>query len=242
MGEAKRRRLAAVAGGPVVYHHTSTLRTNLIWMSGVIELEGRCPPVIHPQMGEITTSATLRRAMIDFPPLAWFTTRVEVPMCLQKSGLTLVDPKTGRPIFEERNNIELGNALALNRMALGFPVADIGAVPWRDHPGYVTPEGRELNETAVDAGDDPNDWYVAEAPVDVLKSTEVWTSKTIQNPKLSRLDWYLKDIHHMVRSCRKTPAYIPPAWLNTQQAKAFVGGLGLPAVWGSADASKRTIE
>ena len=26
---------------PTVYHHTSTVRTNLIWMSGVIEVEGK---------------------------------------------------------------------------------------------------------------------------------------------------------------------------------------------------------
>ena len=42
MGEAKRKRLADRA---VVYHHTSTLRTHFIWMSGVIELEGKSPPV-----------------------------------------------------------------------------------------------------------------------------------------------------------------------------------------------------
>ena len=38
MGAAKRKRQNRV---PTVYHHTSTLRTNLIWMSGVIEVEGK---------------------------------------------------------------------------------------------------------------------------------------------------------------------------------------------------------
>ena len=44
MGEAKRKSLAERT---IIYHHTSTLGTNLIWMSGVIELEGKSPPVIH---------------------------------------------------------------------------------------------------------------------------------------------------------------------------------------------------
>jgi hypothetical protein len=42
MGEAKRKRLA---DRTVVYLHTSTLQTHFIWMSGVIELEGKSPPV-----------------------------------------------------------------------------------------------------------------------------------------------------------------------------------------------------
>jgi hypothetical protein len=41
MGEAKRRRQQNSTPDRVVYHHTSTLRTNLLWMSGVIEVEGR---------------------------------------------------------------------------------------------------------------------------------------------------------------------------------------------------------
>jgi hypothetical protein len=242
MGEAKRRRLAAAAGAPVVYHHTSTLRTNMIWMSGVIDLEGRCPPVLHPQLGEITTSATRRRAMSDFPALAWFTTRIAIPQCLQKSELMLVDPKSGEPLLREYGDAQLGNALALHRLALGFPVAEIGAVRWRDHAGYTTSEGRELNVSAVDAGDDPNDWYVSETPVEILKSTEVWGSKTIQNPRLTRWDWYLKDIHHMVKICREQGVYIPPTWLNDEQAKMVTRKIGLPSVYGSADASKRSLE
>lgn len=244
MGEAKRRREAA-DGALTVYHHTSTLRTNMIWMSGVIDLEGRCPPVRHPQLGEIRTSAKPRRAMADFPALAWFTRKIDIPMCLQNTELLLFDPDTGQPLIRERGDVSLSNALALNRMALGFPAAAIGAAPWQDHPGYSTAEGAELNETAIEAGDDPKDWYVTEAPVDVLKSTEIWSSKTIQNPKLSRLDWYLKDVHHMVKSCREQRVYIAPTWLNTDQAKILAQTLGqtigMPTVWGSADASKRKI-
>ena len=60
MGEAKKRRLAGT-GKVIVYHHTSTLRTNLIWMSGVIDLEGLSPPVLHPHTGEIGNDALARR-------------------------------------------------------------------------------------------------------------------------------------------------------------------------------------
>jgi hypothetical protein len=41
-------------------------------MSGVIEVEGKSPPVIHPQLGTIHMDALARRAMTDFPPVAWF--------------------------------------------------------------------------------------------------------------------------------------------------------------------------
>ena len=59
MGEARRRRLA----GGTIYHHTSTLRTNQLWMSGQLLPEGRMPPALHPFLGTIETDATLRRAM-----------------------------------------------------------------------------------------------------------------------------------------------------------------------------------
>jgi hypothetical protein len=87
MSEAKRRK-AARAG--VVYHHTSTLRTNLIWMSGVIELEGRGEEPIHPELDNFTFSgnASLRRPMKDFPPVAWFTTQISIPNCLRNSVIT----------------------------------------------------------------------------------------------------------------------------------------------------------
>src|ERR1700731_3325696 len=94
MGEAKRRRLAG-SGIPSVYHHTSTLRTNLLWMSGVIELEGRSPPVFHPRLGEIRTDALARRSMTDFSPLAWFTTQTFVPQCLVKASILFLDEVTG---------------------------------------------------------------------------------------------------------------------------------------------------
>lgn len=218
MGEAKRRKLAAKNSGPMVFHHTSTLRTNLIWMSGYIEVEGNIPPVLHPELGEIETDASLRRGMHDFPPLAWFTRRNTMPGCLTKSSIFFIDKKTG----ERRSRAEgrdLSNAIALNRLALGFPVVTIPVIPWPEHYGYRTSEGRELNETAIEAGDDPEDWYVSEKPVDVLKSTEVWISKSIMSPRLKRHDAYLKQVHRMVQAGRQQKIYIPPSWLPVDQAR-----------------------
>ena len=73
MGQAKEKRKNAV---PTVYHHTSTLRTNLIWMSGVVQVEGQSDGVLHPQLGRIDTDARIRRELRDFPPLAWFTSQI----------------------------------------------------------------------------------------------------------------------------------------------------------------------
>jgi hypothetical protein len=100
MGEAKRRKLAAVQGG-VVYHHSSTLRTNLMWMSGVIEVEGRGKPALHPKFGELRTDASLRRALKDFPPVAWFTSDISIPNCLRQKGIFFTDKVTGEIRHEE---------------------------------------------------------------------------------------------------------------------------------------------
>ena len=224
MGQAKLRRANAI---PTVYHHTSTLRTNLIWMAGVIEIEGKSGPVIHPQLGELRLDANLRRAMLDFPPLAWFTTRIEVPNCLLHSSLTLLDKSSGAT-REVARDPRLSNAIALNRIALGFPVAAISVVPWRDHSGYVTDEGKALNETAREAGDNPDDWYVSEAPVDVLAATEIWSSPSIMRPKLKRLDAYLPHVRRMVEMCRSRPGtFIPPTWLKIDQQRELARRLGV---------------
>jgi len=224
MGQAKLRRANAV---PVVYHHTSTLRTNLIWMAGVIEIEGKSDPVFHPQLGELRLDANLRRAMRDFPPLAWFTTRIEVPNCLLHSSLMLLDKSSGAT-REVARDPRLSNAIALNRVALGFPVAAISVVPWRDHSGYVTDEGKALNETAREAGDNPDEWYVSEAPVDVLAATEIWSSPSIMRPKLKRLDAYLPHVRRMVEMCRSRPGtFIPPTWLKIAQQRELARRLGM---------------
>jgi hypothetical protein len=59
-------------------------------------------------------------------------------------------------------------------VALGFPLVGRGFVKWPEHPGCATAKGRELNATARAVGDDPDDWYVSEQPVDVLTLSEFW--------------------------------------------------------------------
>jgi hypothetical protein len=132
----------------------------------------------------------------------------------------LADPDTGQILHDFEGNSKLSHAIALNRVALGFPINEIQVIPWPRHHGYSTAEGRELNETARGFGDDPDDWYVSEQPVDVMKASEVWLSRSQSNPKLQREDWYLKDVHKMVSLCRTTKgAYIPPSWLSQEQAE-----------------------
>ncbi len=225
MGQAKLRRTNAV---PTVYHHTSTLRTNLIWMSGVIQLEGQSEGVFHPALGEVLTDVSYRRPCLDFPPLAWFTTRTEIPGCLVVSQIVTVDKDTGA-----RNHIDLkpeeSNAVSLDRVALGFPVSEIPIVPWSEHPGYLTAEGQHLNQTARESGDDPDDWWVSEQPIDVLKASEVWVSTSMKRLKLQRSIRYLEDVKRMVKICRDNPgAYIPPTWLSPEKAQELVRQLKLP--------------
>jgi hypothetical protein len=213
MGEAKRRRQN---GTRTVYHHTSILRTNLIWMSGVIEVEGNSKGVFHPYLGEIKTEAQARRELKDFPPVAWFTTNTRIPNCLTPSVCLAMDGTTG-----ERQEIKLdhgmANALALNRVALGFSSADIPVVPWPAYRGYATREGQQLNDWARLVGDDPDEWYVSEIPVDVLRISEVWFSRSVLKPKLTRCDHHIAGIRWMVTHCRENEdAYIAPAWFSPE--------------------------
>ena len=226
MGEAKRR---AAIRPKIVYHHTSTLRTNLIWMSGVIELEGRSKGAFHPQLGEIQTDVKARRACIDFPPLAWFTSSIRIPRCLLDAKFMLsrqdgTDTKSS--IFESVDKRELSNAVALNRMALGFLIEGSSILPWRDHPGFDTPEGCELNHSAREVGDDPHHWYVSNIPIDVAASIEVWISRRISKPKLEIQHAYLADVHRMVQQCRDDPGtYILPSWLKPDEVERLVAKL-----------------
>ena len=128
----------------------------------------------------------------------------------------------------EKTDVEIANALHLNRVALGFPIADIPVVSWPEYFGYRTAEGQELNETARMAGDNPDDWYISETPVDVLQTSEVWISRSIMKPKLERSDGYLQDIRRMVTLCRKKKAFIPPSWLTPEQGEALARKVGLP--------------
>lgn len=227
MGEAKIRRTNAT---PTVYHHTSTLRTNLIWMSGVIDVEGTVKKVLHPHLGELRTDPALRRSMTDFPAVAWFTRRIKIPNVLVKHALYLEDKVTGELRRMEADSA-IAHGMSLNRIALGFPLADIALTPWPDYRGYSTPEGRELNETAREAGDNPSDWYVSETPIDVMKVSEFWSSRSVFKPKMERSDQYIADIKRMVTMCRdKKGVYIPPTWLRPEQAVELGRRLGLNVV------------
>lgn len=229
MGEAKRRRAEESS---LVWHHTSILRTNRIWMTGVIELEGRSAGVEHPAFGEVFTSATMRRALIDFPALAWFTSNLEVPKCLQHFDVHGKDRRTGEPKV-----IELGPdaaaAFALNRVALGFPIAATPVCPWPDHYGYLTNEGRALNVSARDVGDEPDQWWVSEQPVDVMLATSFRASPSLMNTKLERQDGYIEDIRRMVTLCRKFPdTVIPPTWVGSAAHRALMKNGGDVSRWG----------
>jgi len=225
LGEAKRRRQNSVS---TVYHHTSTLRTNLIWMSGVVQVEGKSDGAFHPQLGEIKTDALARRDLKEFPPVAWFTTRVETPRCLIDSRFFFISKKTGEKM-EIEVDVKMAHAIALNRVALGFPIADVPVVPWPEYRGYVTREGQELNESAREAGDDPDHWYISEDPIDVLKMSELWLSPRMLKPKLKRFDDQLPHIKRMVSLCReKKGVYIPPTWLTPEQGNELARQLGVP--------------
>lgn len=54
-------------------------------------------------------------------------------------------------------------------------------------------------------------------------------------PKLQRMDWYLKDVHNMVRNCRaRKDVYIPPTWLTSEETQQVATMLNVPAVSGGA--------
>jgi hypothetical protein len=214
VGEANRRK----GNGKVAYHHTSTLRTNLIWMSGVIEVEGRGQFPMHPQLGRITSSPFLRRDFKDFPPLAWLTLRREVPNCLRNIRLILSRADTGEHIADEQMGSQISNALALHHVALGFQIDEVHLVHWPRHPGYSTPEGRLLNRTAMDVGDNPDDWYVSEIPIDVMKICEFWHATKISDVTLKRWDAYT------------------PSWVTGTQAATLAKSIDVPVQW--ADGTK----
>lgn len=224
MGEAKRKQSA---GADVIYHHTSTLRTNLLWMSGVILPEGEMKPVIHPVLGTLATDARFRRDMKDFPPVVWFTRNTAVPHCLLNFEIAFV--KDGQRVHSEMVGPEMASALSLDRLAIGFRPSDIGAVRWQDHPGYSTGEGRELNDRAREFGDDPTHWYVVEKPVDLLLAMRILKGRKRGDPVMERFDSYLPDMKRMVTMCRETKGvYIPPTWLSEEQARKLAAVMGVP--------------
>ena len=174
MGEAKRRQAAKPT---VVYHHTSTLCTNLIWMSGVIQVEGAQKKPVHPQLGLVDQSARFRRAMKTSHRLSGSRPREPVPKCLLGAKLLFQDKDTGAIIGELPQMEGVTDALSLTRMALGFNMSDIPVVPWADHYGYNSAEGRELNKTAREFGDCPTRWYVSEQPINMALLESIWTPR-----------------------------------------------------------------
>jgi len=231
VGEARRRKAEAV-----VYHHTSSLRTNLMWMSGVVELEGRGKPAMHPHLKKpIIQETRIRRAMRDFPAVAWFTSEISIPNCLREVQFTFIKPETGQCWRYEHGEDprKFADAVALQRAAIGFRLADCpGIVPWPSYYGYGTAEGRELNETAREAGDDPDRWFVSEEPVDLLRSVVVYISPTIFEPKLERQDWYLRHVHNMVRACREKSVYIAPSWMKEESVRVAAAQAGVKCLSG----------
>ena len=87
--------------------------------------------------------------MKDFPSLAWFTTQITVPASIVKSVMRLVDNDTGE-IRDLDLDPMIANSIAPNRIAIGFPIANIPVIRWSEHPGYTTAEGRELNDAAIE--------------------------------------------------------------------------------------------
>jgi hypothetical protein len=142
------------------------------------------------------------------------------------------DTKTGNHLGSlGETSTEITNAIALHRFAFGFRIADLGVTPWPDHPGYHTEEGQGLNESAREVGDDPDDWYVSEKPIDLLLMAEIWLSKSKYKPKLERNAGYLADVRHMVTLYRTTPGvYIPPSWLTEEQGQALARSCGVPCL------------
>lgn len=223
MGEAKLRRSKS---GKIVYHHTSTLRTNLIWMSGYLLPEGEMQPAIHPVLGRVETNGYKRRAMNDFPPLIRFTVKADVPKTLLRSQIILTNNE-GQSEAIDLEEAEI-NAISLDRIAVGFDVDEIGAIRWTDHRGFATAEGGELNTSAVEAGDDPSDWWVTESPVDLMLVKAALASKSRSKPRMERADWYIKDIKRMVAMCReRTGVFIPPSWMSPEDARALAARWGV---------------
>jgi len=236
MGEAKRRR---ALGQTEVYHHTSALYSSLILMSSVIQVEGspQKHPVLHPYLDvEVMGSdVRLRRALKDFLPLVWLTTEISIPKCLINLKLCLRDKKTGEIVGKQDCDRAMEEAFSLGRLAFGFNIKDIPVIPWPDHYGFRTCEGRQLNETAREYGDSPTRWFVSEKPIDMTLVSSIWTPRKNQKYRLERNDQCLRDTKAVVALCKEREGvFIAPAWLSEKDARALANKLGVPAVDPSA--------
>lgn len=226
MGEAKRRKTAKPT---TAYHHTSILRDNFIWMSGVIEVEGKGERPVHPIIGDIEHSAPFRREMQDFPPVAWFTTELTTPKCLRVAKFGGVHKETGKFIEYPENDEELVEAFVLDRFVLGFDIKSAELTPWPEYYGYNTAEGNSLNESARSYGDNPDNWYISEKPVNLDHLTSAWLPRDGEKHIFKRNDDFLKSIREIVAICRSIPnVYIPPTWASPDQIKNFSEKLKVP--------------
>jgi hypothetical protein len=176
---------------------------------------------LHPHLGTVQTDLRFRRACKDFPPVAWFTTEISVPKCLILNHVILKQMDSGETVEVPISN-EMANGIAMHRLALGFPVADIPVTAWPDHYGYNTPEGRELNETARDAGDEPDRWYISEGRVSLDHMSEIRIARSIQNLKMERNDGYLRDIKRVAGE-NESREGVRPALLDASQGRRRAG-------------------
>lgn len=193
--------------------------------------------VPHPKLGAISVRKRTPPSP-DFPHLVWFTSRTAILRCRSEARLSdmlgLSCPRSDncfrfcrlagclQRALESRNwsASDVSNLFHWRRIALGFPLSDVAVVRWRDHRGYYTDYGRHLTVSAVAAGDDPDDWFVSEQPVDVMRLTEYWASPSPWKPRLERIRGYVPEVRKMVSMCRAARTAgeeicIPPPWMNT---------------------------
>ena len=123
----------------------------------------------------------------------------------------------------------MAKAIELNHIALGFRIEDIPVVHWPSHPGFKTDEGKALNESAIELGDDPSDWYVSESAVDLMKVSDVLVQKNKAKKKMERWPEYIN--RHQENGAAlpfEEEVFIPPTWLSQDQAKYLANRLNLP--------------
>jgi len=224
-GEKQRQEMAA--HGPTIYHYTSALYTNQIWMAGYLMLPGLRDVTYHPIFGDIPA---VDCSAFGHLPLIWFTTNRNIPRCLR--SYMLMRPNDGSPALSVRAPALVVDAFCYMRIALGFHAKEIGAVPWPEHPSYDTDEGRGFAETAREVGDNPDEWYVAERPVDILKATTARLPKKVMGTELIPNDGYLREVKAMVAFSQEFPGklYIPPSLMPRELAEQLTARLGLPSV------------
>ena len=202
---------------PIVRHYTSHLWTAQIWTDGRIRVEGERPDPMHPQL-DLTGFHDPHqfRPMRDFGPVVWLTTQPGVPPTCR---LVTMPVQQGREPGRHVLGPPYSDAVSLTRISLGFRASDIGAVKWSEHPGYGTPEGRQLTVDAVALGDDPSRWWVCDRDVDVLRIVECRQAESIENPRMRPFDEYIVGIKRLVGMAQIPNSWIAPTWMPPEMAK-----------------------